>query len=421
MEVNARLQVEHPVTELTTGLDLVKLQLAVARGERLPGEPPATTGHAIEARLNAEDPNRQFAPAPGHIRWFRPPTGPGIRVDTGVAEGDEIAADYDSMIAKVVAWGRDREEARARLARALAQTQGDRRRRSDEQGLPSGAARTSRRHRRPLRHRVARRPRRRPANYSSPSTRAWRCSAQPSRPTRSSTPWLAPPSTPKPPEGCRRPEPRSATASSSATAAARWSFASTRSGGRATGWPRDPRWSTSTSNGLAASNSGWRSSGAGIASCPRSWGRCTQSTSMTSPTRSPATRVEWCGRRPRLWSYACRYRLGTTWPVGDPLVVLESMKMETVVTAAFPARVRSLLVVPNVQVDAGAPLVQLEPRSTETETGPGGGSRARLRSGRRARRRRGRGAGLPARLRPRPCVGAQHRWRRRPVSRPRGG
>jgi acetyl/propionyl-CoA carboxylase alpha subunit len=97
MEVNARLQVEHPVTELTTGLDLVKLQLAVARGERLPGEPPATTGHAIEARLNAEDPNRQFAPAPGHIRWFRPATGPGIRVDTGVAEGDEIAADYDMI------------------------------------------------------------------------------------------------------------------------------------------------------------------------------------------------------------------------------------------------------------------------------------------------------------------------------------
>ena len=73
MEVNARLQVEHPVTELTTGLDLVKLQIEVARGGRLGGEPPAPSGHAIEARLNAEDPDNQFAPAPGRIRWFRPP------------------------------------------------------------------------------------------------------------------------------------------------------------------------------------------------------------------------------------------------------------------------------------------------------------------------------------------------------------
>jgi acetyl/propionyl-CoA carboxylase alpha subunit/acetyl-CoA carboxylase carboxyltransferase component len=123
MEVNARLQVEHPVTELTTGLDLVKMQIEVARGGRLEGDPPSPTGHAIEARLNAEDPDNQFAPAPGRIRWFRPPTGPGVRVDTGVAEGDDVAAAFDSMIAKVVAWGPDRAEARARLARALAQTQ----------------------------------------------------------------------------------------------------------------------------------------------------------------------------------------------------------------------------------------------------------------------------------------------------------
>jgi acetyl/propionyl-CoA carboxylase alpha subunit/acetyl-CoA carboxylase carboxyltransferase component len=123
LEVNARLQVEHPVTELTTGLDLVKLQLAVARGERLAGAPPAPAGHAIEARLNAEDADNGFAPAPGRIRRFRPPTGPGIRVDTGVAEGDAIAAEFDSMIAKVLAWGRNREEARTRLARALTQTQ----------------------------------------------------------------------------------------------------------------------------------------------------------------------------------------------------------------------------------------------------------------------------------------------------------
>ena len=90
LEVNTRLQVEHPVTELTTGLDLVKLQLHVAAGGRLQGEPPPTEGYAIEARLNAEDPQRAFAPAPGTIETLSLPVGPGIRVDTGVAEGDVI-------------------------------------------------------------------------------------------------------------------------------------------------------------------------------------------------------------------------------------------------------------------------------------------------------------------------------------------
>ncbi len=122
MEVNARLQVEHPVTEMTTGLDLVKLQLAVACGERLEGGPPPVNGHAVEVRLNAEDPARNFLPAPGTIELLRLPTGPGIRVDTGVAEGDVIPAEFDSMVAKVLAWGRDRNEALARLRRALADT-----------------------------------------------------------------------------------------------------------------------------------------------------------------------------------------------------------------------------------------------------------------------------------------------------------
>ena len=122
MEVNARLQVEHPVTEAVTGLDLVKLQLHVAAGGRLDGEPPVPSGHAIEARLNAEDPALGFAPAPGRLELLRLPTGPGIRVDTGVAEGDVIPPDFDSMIGKVIAWGCDRREALARLHRALADT-----------------------------------------------------------------------------------------------------------------------------------------------------------------------------------------------------------------------------------------------------------------------------------------------------------
>ncbi|MET0323687.1 MAG: carboxyl transferase domain-containing protein [Ilumatobacteraceae bacterium] len=121
LEVNTRLQVEHPVTELTTGLDLVKLQLHVAAGGRLEGEPPPAEGYAVEARLNAEDPQRAFAPAPGTIETLSLPVGPRIRVDTGVAEGDVIPPEYDSMIAKIIAHGRDRDEAISRLHRALSQ------------------------------------------------------------------------------------------------------------------------------------------------------------------------------------------------------------------------------------------------------------------------------------------------------------
>ncbi len=122
LEVNTRLQVEHPITELTTGFDLVKAQLHVAAGGRLDGEPPAERGHAIEARLNAEDPDRDFAPSPGRIARLDLPAGPGIRVDTGVSEGDTIPADFDSMIAKIIAYGRDRNEALGRLRRAMANT-----------------------------------------------------------------------------------------------------------------------------------------------------------------------------------------------------------------------------------------------------------------------------------------------------------
>ncbi|HSZ40896.1 MAG TPA: carboxyl transferase domain-containing protein [Trebonia sp.] len=122
LEVNTRLQVEHPITELTTGTDLVRLQLHVADGGKLEGDKPAESGHAIEARLNAEDPDRDFAPAPGRIDRLALPAGPGIRVDTGVGEGDTIPADFDSMIAKIIAYGHDRDQALGRLRRALAET-----------------------------------------------------------------------------------------------------------------------------------------------------------------------------------------------------------------------------------------------------------------------------------------------------------
>lgn len=127
LEVNTRLQVEHPITEVTTSVDLVKAQIHVARGGRLQEltgteERPVEAGHAVEARLNAEDPDRDFAPAPGRVALLELPSGPGVRVDTGLGEGDVIPADFDSMIAKIIAYGRDRDEALARLRRAMAET-----------------------------------------------------------------------------------------------------------------------------------------------------------------------------------------------------------------------------------------------------------------------------------------------------------
>ena len=119
MEMNTRLQVEHPVTEETTGVDLVQMQIAVARGEALSPEPPPTHGHCIEVRVCAEDPARNFAPAPGKVVCFRPALGPGVRTDSGIREGDQIPVEFDSMIAKIIVTGATREQARARLVRAL--------------------------------------------------------------------------------------------------------------------------------------------------------------------------------------------------------------------------------------------------------------------------------------------------------------
>jgi len=121
LEVNTRLQVEHPVTEMVTGLDLVKLQITIAQGEALPfaqGDIRAR-GHAIECRICAEDPFGGFIPSTGQIVGLVEPSGPGIRLDTGVTVGDRVEMHYDSLIAKLIAWGETRKEATARLLRAL--------------------------------------------------------------------------------------------------------------------------------------------------------------------------------------------------------------------------------------------------------------------------------------------------------------
>jgi acetyl-CoA carboxylase biotin carboxylase subunit len=122
IEMNTRLQVEHPVTELVTGIDIVRAQLGVAAEEGLPAEGAVPLrGHAIEFRINAEDPTRDFLPAPGTIARFQPPLGPGVRVDTHLFDGYTVPPFYDSLLAKIIVWAEDRPAAIARARRALSE------------------------------------------------------------------------------------------------------------------------------------------------------------------------------------------------------------------------------------------------------------------------------------------------------------
>ena len=119
LEVNTRLQVEHPVTEEVTGWDLVRWQFDIADGARLPDRDPEVRGHALELRINAEDPARGFMPAPGVLTRYRPPNGPGVRMDEGYRRGMSIPGAFDSLIGKLIVWGADREQCLARARRAI--------------------------------------------------------------------------------------------------------------------------------------------------------------------------------------------------------------------------------------------------------------------------------------------------------------
>jgi acetyl-CoA carboxylase biotin carboxylase subunit len=124
IEMNTRLQVEHPVTEMITGVDLVKLQIRIAEGEPPPFGQEGVThrGHAIECRVVAEDPDRGFAPEYAAIDEYQPPGGPGVRVDSHVFAGYVPPPHYDSLLAKIICWGQDRTEALGRMERALSET-----------------------------------------------------------------------------------------------------------------------------------------------------------------------------------------------------------------------------------------------------------------------------------------------------------
>ncbi|GAC1590123.1 MAG: biotin carboxylase N-terminal domain-containing protein [Acidimicrobiales bacterium] len=364
LEVNPRLQVEHPVTELTTGVDLVKLQLHVAMGGRLDPAPPPARGHAIEARLNAEDPDRGFAPSPGVVEVLSLPTGPGIRVDTGIAEGDVIPPEFDSMVAKVIAWGRDREEARARLERAL--------------GEATVLIRDGTTNRAFLLDLL-----RRPELRSGAVDTRWL-----DRLTAEDTPTDGR-------RGAVALVVAAIEAADSAEAVRRRSFLATAARGR-------PELSANTGETVELRHHGQTYRAQVLHTGPGHHEVTIDGSTVDARVQALSPwnrRVELAGRRQRavvqrqgtdqlveVDGVAFRFSFddgglvrapasgvvvvvhaapGALVAAGDPLLVLEAMKMEVAITAPSAGRVREVLATPNVQVSAGSPLVRIDPVADE--------------------------------------------------------
>ena len=318
LEVNTRLQVEHPITEVTTDIDLVKAQIHVAAGGRLEGEPPAELGHAVEARLNAEDPDRDFAPVPGPDRAAAScPPGPGIRVDTGVSEGDTIprrlrlddrqdhrlrprpatrrwpgCAARCAETTVVIEGGATNKSFLLDLLDQPEVIDGERRHRLDRPGPrrgPPGRAPA-------LRRRAGRR-----RDRGVRGRGAGRAAAAARDRAR------------RPPAGAARGRPRRSTSSCAASA-----YRVTRRPDRAAPLPgrrrrrrRRRRPSTPSSSGSTSTPAGSSSTAAATGWSPRPTGRSTWSRSTASRTGSAATRAACCARRPRRWSSRPRWRSAT--------------------------------------------------------------------------------------------------------------
>ena len=360
LEVNTRLQVEHPITEVTTGLDLVKLQIFVASGGALEGECPPEFGHAVEARLNAEDADNDFAPAPGTVRLLKFPLGTGIRVDTGIAQGDVIPPDYDSMVAKIIAWGRDRNEALARLRTALRETtvviDGGTTNKSflldllDRDEVVSATADTG------WLDRTGAGTATGPTPTADIALIAAAVDAYEAEESLERAAFLASAHGGRP----RATHAIGRTVELSTTRARPTASGSDRSVRAATVSTETAANSSSTSNGSA--NSSVDSPLAATASrSSRSRAPPGSSSRWTaSVTASARTRPAWSAPRSPAVVVAMPVAVGDEVEAGATLVVLESMKMETALRAPTAGRVREVFATVNSQVDAGAALLRFD-------------------------------------------------------------
>ena len=370
LEITPRLQPEHAVTEATTGVDLVKLQLHLALGGALDGPAPTTTGAAVGVRIRAEDPERGFAPTPGPIDLLRLPAGPGIRVDTGVDEGDELTPEHDPLIATVVAVGRDRSEALARLDRALRQT---------AVVIRGGATTTSL-----LRQML-----------SAPDLRAGEVDVD----------WVERRARSLARDGVLHAEIALVAAAIAAyaeqTAVEVSRFRSSASRGR-------PQIADAVGSTVELRHEGHRYRFVVFRTSADRFRVEVEGVTITAivDARGPRAGIDLTigGRRHHVRSsvhgvthqievdgHAHRIRhdeggvvratspaivvsipvaAGDVLATGDLVAVIEAMKMETAITAEFPGRVREVLVSTNAHVDAGAPLVVVDPDVVDEDTGP---------------------------------------------------